>query len=146
MTFIEKFEQIKKKYGKLDTSRVSEDFAVQINLTDADCGGTFFVAYQNGVAAVEPYDYHDHTAMVNIKAKDMIDAISGKLDVVGAMMSGTIEVFGNFGHFQAALSLKKPAAKRAPKKTAEEKEPAPKKTAAKKTVAKKTSAKKTEEK
>ena len=54
MTFIEKFEQIKKKFGKLDTSRVSEDFAVQINLTDEDCGGAFFVAYQDGVAAIEP--------------------------------------------------------------------------------------------
>ena len=141
MTFIEKFEQIKKKYGKLDTSRVTEDFAVQINLTDEDCGGAFFVAHQNGVAAVEPYDYHDHTAMVNIKAKDMIDAIGGKLDVVGALMSGTIEVFGNVEHFKAALSLKKPVAKRAPKKIAEEKEPA-----AKKTTTKKTAAKKTEEK
>lgn len=146
MTFIEKFEQIKKKFGKLDTSRVSEDFAVQINLIDEDCGGAFFVAYQDGVAAIEPYDYYDNTAMVNVKAKDLIDAIGGKLDVAGAMMTGSIEVFGNAEHFLAALSLKKPAAKRAPKKTTEEKEPAAKKPAAKKTTAKKTAAKKTEEK
>ncbi|MBQ4556050.1 MAG: hypothetical protein IJA60_00200 [Clostridia bacterium] len=147
MTFIEKFEQIKKKFGKVDTSKLTEDFAVQVNLTDEDCGGAFFVAYIDGEVAIEPYDYYDNTAMVNVKAKDLIDAIGGKLDVVGAMMNGTIEVFGNVDHFSAMLTLKKPAAKRTTKKAAEEKtEKAPaKKTAAKKTAAKKTT-KKTEEK
>ena len=138
MTFIEKFEQIKKKFGKPDTSRLSEEFAVQVNLTDADCGGTFFVAYQDGAVAIEPYDYHDHTAMVNVKAKDLIDAIGGKLDVVGALMTGEIEVFGNPEHFYSVLAIKKPAAKRAPKKTTEEKEPAAKKPATKKASSKKT--------
>ena len=141
MNFSEKFEQIKKKYGKLDTSRVTEDFAVQVTLSDADCGGTFFVACMNGEAAVEPYDYVDNTAAVVISAKDMIDAIAGKLDVVAAIMAGKIEVYGNVEHFNAALSLKKPAAKRTTKKAAEEKTEAPaKKTAAKKTT-KKTTAK-----
>ena len=144
MTFNEKFEQIKKKFGKLDTSRVTEDFAVQFNHTDEDCGGAFFVAYVNGEAAVEPYDYVDNTAMVNISAKDMIDAIGGKLDVVAAVMAGKVEVFGNAEHFTAALSLKKPAAKRTTKKVAEEK--TEKKAPAKKTAAKKTTAKKTETK
>lgn len=138
MNFNEKFEQIKKKFGKLDTSRVTEDFAVQVNLTDEDCGGAFFVAYQNGEAAVEPYDYVDHTAMVNISAKDMIDAIGGKLDVVAAIMAGKVEVFGNVEHFTAALSLKKPAAKRTTKRATEEKteEKPAKKTTAKKTTKK----------
>ena len=144
MTFIEKFEQIKKKIGKPDTSRLHEDFAVQVNLIDEDCGGAFYVSYQEGVVAIEPYDYRDHTAMVNVKAKDLIDAIGGKLDVVGALMTGTIEVFGNVEHFKAILALKKPTVKRASKKTAEEKEPAAKKPAAKKPAAKKTAAKKTE--
>ena len=139
MTFIEKFEQIKKKFGKVDTSRVSEDFAVQVNLTDEDCGGAFFVAYIDGEVAIEPYDYHDNTAMVNIKAKDLIDAIGGKLDVVGAIMGGSVEVLGNVEHFNAMLSLKKPTVKRTAKKATEEKtEKAPaKKPAAKKTTSKK---------
>ncbi|MBQ8837205.1 MAG: SCP-2 sterol transfer family protein [Clostridia bacterium] len=138
MTFIEKFEQVKKKFGKVDTSRVTENFAVQVNLTDEDCGGAFFVAYIDGDVAIEPYDYYDNTAMVNIKAKDLIDAIGGKLDVVGAIMGGTIEVLGNVEHFTQMLSLKKPAAKRTAKKADEEK---PAKAPAKKTC-KKTTAKK----
>ena len=142
MTFIEQFEQIKKKIGKPDTSRLTEDFAVQVNLIDEDCGGAFYVSYQDGALEIEPYDYHDHTAMVNVKAQDLLGAISGKLDVVGAVMTGKIEVFGKVDHLKAVPALKKPAAKRAPKKTAEEKEPAAKKPAAKKTTAKKTTTKK----
>ena len=141
MTFIEKFEQIKKKFGKLDTSKLTENFAVQVNLTDEDCGGAFFVAYIDGEAHIEPYDYVDNTAVVNVKAKDLIDAIGGKLDVVGALMGGTIEVFGNVDHFNAMLTLKKPAAKRTTKKATEEKaEEAPAKKTCKRTC-KKTTAK-----
>lgn len=141
MTFIEKFEQIKKKFGKLDTSKLTENFAVQVNLTDEDCGGAFFVAYIDGDVAIEPYDYVDNTAVVNVKAKDLIDAIGGKLDVVGALMSGTIEVIGNVEHFNAMLTLKKPAAKRTTKKATEEKtEEAPAKKTCKRTC-KKTTAK-----
>lgn len=143
MTFIEKFEQIKKKFGKLDTSKLTENFAIQVNLTDEDCGGAFFVANFDGEVAIEPYDYYDNTAMVNVRAKDLIDAISGKLDVVGAMMNGTIEVFGNVEHFSQMLTLKKPVAKRTTKKAAEEKT---EKTAAKKAPAKKTATKKTTKK
>ena len=139
MTFIEKFEQIKKKFGKVDTSKVSENFAIQVNLVDEDCGGAFYVTHFDGVVAIEPYDYHDHTAMVTLKAKDLIDAIGGKLDVVGALMGGTISVEGNVEHFMQMLALKKPAAKRT-KKVAEAAEEAPVKKTCKRTC-KKTTAK-----
>ena len=139
MTFIEKFEQIKKKFGKVDTSRVSENFAVQVNLVDEDCCGAFYVSHFDGVVEIEPYDYHDYTAMVTLKSKDMIDAIGGKLDVVGALMGGTVTVEGNVEHFTQMLSLKKPAAKRTTKKVAEETtEEAPAKKTCKRTCKKTT--------
>ncbi len=140
MTFIEKFEQIKKKFGKVDTSRVSENFAIQVNLVDEDCGGAFYVSHFDGAVEIEPYDYHDNTAMVSLKAKDLIDAIGGKLDVVGAIMGGTIAVEGNVEHFTQMLSLKKPTAKRATKKAEENTEEAPAKKTCKRTC-KKTAAK-----
>ena len=59
MTFIEKFTELKEKYGAVDESKLSESFAIQVEMTDEDCGGKFYVAYVNGVFAVEPYDYHD---------------------------------------------------------------------------------------
>ena len=75
MTFIEKFEEIKKKIGTPDLSKLTESFAVQVNMTDADCGGAFYIAYIGGNLAIEPYDYHDHTAMIYAKSKDLIDAL-----------------------------------------------------------------------
>lgn len=151
MTFIEKFEEIKKKIGAPDLSKLNESFAVQVNMTDADCGGAFYIAYIGGNLAIEPYDYHDHTAMIYAKSKDLIDALVGKVDMLAAVMSGKIEVYGNIDHVTALATLHKPRAKRAAakkpaaKKTAEKK-PAEKKPAAKKAPAKKAAEKTAEKK
>ena len=142
MTFIEKFEEIKKKIGTPDLSKLTESFAVQVNMTDADCGGAFYIAYIGGNLAIEPYDYHDHTAMIYAKSRDLIDALTGKLDMLAAVMSGKIEVYGNIDHVTALASLHKPRAKR----TAAAKKPAAKKAAEKKPAEKKAPAKKTAEK
>lgn len=151
MTFIEKFEEIKKKIGAPDLSKLNESFAVQVNMTDADCGGAFYIAYIGGNLAIEPYDYHDHTAMIYAKSKDLIDALIGKVDMLAAVMSGKIEVYGNIDHVTALATLHKPRAKRAAAKKpavkkAAEKKPAEKKPAAKKAPAKKTAEKPAEKK
>lgn len=112
MTFIEKFEEIKKKIGKPDISKLTENFAIQINLTDEDCGGAFYIAYADGELAIEPYDYHDNTASVNIRAKDLIDIITGKLDALAAIMTGIMDVYGNADHAKALALLKKPIKRR----------------------------------
>ena len=146
MTFIEKFEEIKKKIGAPDLSKLNESFAVQVNMTDADCGGAFYIAYIGGNLAIEPYDYHDHTAMIYAKSKDLIDALIGKVDMLAAVMSGKIEVYGNIDHVTALATLHKPRAKRAAAKKPAAKKAAEKKTAEKKPAAKKAPAKKTVEK
>ena len=146
MTFIEKFEEIKKKIGAPDLSKLNESFAVQVNMTDADCGGAFYIAYIGGNLAIEPYDYHDHTAMIYAKSKDLIDALIGKVDMLAAVMSGKIEVYGNIDHVTALATLHKPRAKRAAAKKPAVKKAAEKKPAEKKSAAKKAPAKKTAEK
>ncbi len=146
MTFIEKFEEIKKKIGAPDLSKLNESFAVQVNMTDADCGGAFYIAYIGGNLAIEPYDYHDHTAMIYAKSKDLIDALIGKVDMLAAVMSGKIEVYGNIDHVTALATLHKPRAKRAAAKKPAAKKAAEKKPAEKKPAAKKAPAKKAAEK
>ena len=137
MTFIEKFDSIKKKFSKPDQSKLTEDFAVQINLTDTDCGGAFYIAYMNDIFAVEPYDYHDHTAMVTTDAKTFDGFLTKKKTIED------MTVDGNKNHVEMiAIAIeKKPAAKkRTVKKETVKKEsekPAVKKTSAK-TTAKKT--------
>ncbi|MBQ7661017.1 MAG: hypothetical protein IJS44_03065 [Clostridia bacterium] len=107
MTFIEKFEEIKKKIA-LPRSKggVPTAFAVEIDLTDEDCGGAFYVALADGVLSVEPYDYHDHTALVRICAEDLADLLSGAVSAFDLAVSGRAEVFGNFEHFAALADLK----------------------------------------
>ncbi|MBR5233844.1 MAG: SCP2 sterol-binding domain-containing protein [Clostridia bacterium] len=146
MTFIDKFNALKKKYGKVDESKISESFAIQIEMTDEDCGGIFYVAYMNGVFAVEPYDYHDRTAAITVSSKVLESILSCKTDPMDAFFAGKLAVDGNVGHALLLVELmKKEPVKRAPRKKAEA--PAEdNKTAAKKAPAEKKTAKKTTKK
>ncbi len=134
MTFIAKFEAIKKKYAKPDLSKLTESFAIQVNLTDEDCGGAFYIAYINDEFAVEPYDYHDHTAMITTDAKTFEGFIGGKKE------NSDMAIEGNEEHVKAialVIEKKKTATKKPAAKKTAEKKPAAKKTTAKKTPAKK---------
>lgn len=152
MTFIDKFNALKKKYGKIDESKLTESFAIQVEMTDEDCGGIFYVAYVNGVFAVEPYDYHDRTAAITVSSKVLESILSCKTDPMDAFFEGKLAVDGNVGHALLLVELmKKEPVKRAPCKTAVKKAEAPaeeKKTAEKKAdaPAEKKTAKKTTKK
>ena len=145
MTFIEKFNQLKKKYGKIDESKLTENFAVQVEMTDEDCGGIFYVAYMNGPFAVEPYDYYDNTAIIKVSSKVLENILSCKLDPMDAFFAGEIQVEGDISHALMLVELMKKApkprkpraakaetaekeAEKAPKKEKAEKKPAAKKT------------------
>lgn len=137
MTFIEKFDALKKKYGKIDESQLSESFAVQVELTDEDCGGIFYVAYMNGTFAIEPYDYHDNTASIKVSSKVLEKILSCKADPVAEYLIGHLKVNGNLNHALMLVNLmKKEPVKRASKKAADasvkEEKPAKKKAATKK--------------
>lgn len=157
MTFQEKFDELKAKYGKIDESKLGESFAVQIEMTDSDCGGIFYVAYIGGNFSVEPYDYRDNTAAVKVSSEVLEKLLSGKADAVKEFLSGNIKVDGKTDHALMVIDLmkkvepKKPAKKAAVKKAvkaeepkaevkaevkAEEKKPAAKKAAAKKPATK----------
>lgn len=138
MTFIDKFNSIKKKTENLETSSLPHDLAMQVNLTDADCGGTFYIANIGGIFAVEPYDYRDRTVMLTVSSKEFVKILNGKLDATDAYFRGLLEIDGNIEHAQAIANLVKAAP--AEKKTSAKK-PATKKTAEKKAPAKKTAAK-----
>ena len=110
MTYIEKFDYLKKTYGKKpDLSKLTEDFAAQITMTDEDCHGIFYVAYFNGVLAVEPYDYRDNTVAINVNSVLLEDILKGKADAVAAYNEGKLQAYGNLGN-----ALKKEPAKRKP--------------------------------
>ena len=88
MTFIEEFEKLKKTYGKIDESKLTDSFAVQIEMTDEDCGGIFYAAYMNGNFAIEPYDYHDNTAAIKVSSKVLENILSCKADPMEEFFAG----------------------------------------------------------
>ncbi len=163
MTFEEKYSKISKKLIKADITKYTENFAIQITMDDEDCGGTFFVAYVDGAYKVEPYDYVDNTANINIMAATLEKLIDKKVTVDEAFEADAIAANGNADHVVMLFEgfekkvRKAPAKKAAPKaekkaepkkttkKAAEKKEAKkdePKKDEAKKPAAKKTTTKK----
>lgn len=135
MTFEEKYTKLLKKLIKADTTKYSENFAIQITMDDEDCGGTFFVAYIDGVYRVEPYDYVDNTVCVNVLASTFEKLVDKKVDIDEAFEADAIAVSGNADHIVMLFEgFEKKVRKTPAKKTAEkaeDKKPA-KKTASKK--------------
>ncbi len=152
MTFEKAFEAIKKKFADADAKDV-RDFALQITLSDEDCGGTFYTAVRGGVLAVEPYDYKENDAVMDISKADFAALVSGRISLDKAVEKGA-SLKGDASVVDALkATLKKAPKKPAPKKAAEKTEtpktapakkaPAAKKTAAKQPAVKKTTVKKT---
>ena len=142
MTFIEKFNQLKKKYGKIDESKLTENFAVQVEMTDEDCGGIFYVAYMNGPFAVEPYDYYDNTAIIRVSSKVLENVLSCKADAMAEFFAGNIQVDGDIGHALMLVELMKKEPKPRKPRAAKTEEKAPAKEKAEKKPAKEKAEKK----
>lgn len=102
MTFLEKFEEIK-KYADAEAN-FSSDFAIEVNLTDPDCGGTFYVEHKGGILRCEPYDYNDRSARLIIKSDVLIKLLEGSIDPVASFLTGKFKIEGSV---EAVLELMK---------------------------------------
>ena len=142
MTFENALKKIKTEFKKVDATKLA-DMAVQITMTDEDCGGTLYFKSANGVVEVEGYDYRDNDAVVDIARKALMDILAGKTTLDVAIEKGMATVKGDFAKLDTlkdAIAPYKAPAKKTPAKKAEE----PKKTVAKKAPAKKAEPKKAE--
>lgn len=160
MTFEGALKKIQEKFAAVDAAKLA-DMAVQVTLTDEDCGGTLYFKVTGGAVDVQGYDYRDNDATIDIQRKALMDILAGKSNLDKAVEKGQATVKGSFEKLDTLkdaipvyVAPKKAAAKKpaeAPKaeakkpvaKKTEEKKPAVKKTEAKKPAAKKTAAKKT---
>ncbi len=146
MYFEEAFKKIKTALEKADVKPADGHFAIQVRMTDDDCGGIFYIEQTDKQYFVEPYDYYDNDVDVAANYKIILSMAQGKLDIETAIAEGTVYAGGNtdaFIAFAKSITPKK-AAKKAPAKKTADKKTAAKKTAektAKKTAEKKTAAK-----
>ncbi len=79
MTFEQKFKSLKVAFDKADTKKFDRFFAIQITMTDEDCGGTFYIENKDGNYSVEPYDYYDNTAKVFASASTVAKLSKGTI-------------------------------------------------------------------
>ncbi len=125
MSFIERFEEIKKVFKDAKATDIKEHLAIQINLTDAESSGIMYLEVADGKVIVEPYDYIDRDAMFVVASEDLIAIAKGKLTAEKAMEEGKLAVFGNLEKAALVKSIqlkaKKAPAKKAPAKKAEPK-------------------------
>ena len=105
MTFEEKFAKIAKMFDKAVTDAVSENFAIQVNLSDDDCHGTFYIAYIDNNLAVEPYDYKDNTATITLDSADFVKLVERKIDEAKLIADGKMSMIGNMAHVKAITAL-----------------------------------------
>lgn len=136
MTYEKIFADLKKTILKADASKLEGKFAFQC-VIEGDGAGTFYIAFENGVLSVEPYDYADNTATFKATGAAYKDILAGKVTVDEALASGALVVDGADGcaDILTFFAAKKPAAKKAPAKKETAKAPA-KKEAAPKAAAK----------
>ena len=142
MTYQTAFKKLKEKFNNVDSTKLN-DMAIQFTLTDEDCGGTFYAETKSGVLNVEPYDYKDNDAVVDVTREALTKILDSKLTIEKAIENGDLTVKGDLAKIKAVTEAIK-----APEKTtvakAEVKTEAPKaevKTEAPKTAAKKCAAK-----
>ena len=141
MTFENALKKIKTEFNKADATKLA-DMAVQVTMTDEDCGGTFYFKSTNGVLEVEGYDYRDNDAVIDIARKALMDILAGKTTLDAAIEKGMATAKGDFARLDtlkdAIAPYKAPAKKTTPAKKAEPKKVEPAKKAEAKIKVKKT--------
>ena len=167
MTYMQAFEKIKSKLdGKAKISGNFPDFAIQVELTNKDCSGIFYLKYDGKNLDIQPYDYVDNTAAIAVSYTSFLKITDGRQTVDDAISKGILSVSGNREVVYALSTIvpkDKPAAEKKPaaaKKTAakaaektdskasakKETKPAAVKASAEKAEPQKTAVKKTEAK
>lgn len=126
MKFEQAFKKFKDEFTDVDISGL-DDLALQITISDEDCGGTFYTELKSGVLSIEPYDYKDNNAIVDVSRAALNNLIDGKITVEQAIDSGELTVKGELDKLHGLIDAvsasiqkaKQEKAAKAAKETAE---------------------------
>lgn len=115
MKFISAFEKIKEELKNASVDGLDENMAIQVNLTNRDCAGTFYVAYINGEFSVEPYDYKDNSASIDVTVADFLKLCKDELDIDKSIEKGRLYIFGDTEKVRKLATLLEPVEKKVEK-------------------------------
>lgn len=131
MTYQEAFDALRPAFKAARAKSIAGHLALQINLTDEDAHGVFYVEVTDGKLAVEPYDYRDRDAMLLVNSADLLAILTAKLSLEKALADDRLVIEGDvtrameLARFVVKPAAKKPAAKKpAAKAPAAAKKPA----------------------
>ena len=113
MSYLDAFSKIKTAMERANAKSIQGHFALQINLTDEDSNGIFYIEGKDGNLYIEPYDYYDRDAILYVTAHDFLQIVTGKLSYDRAVNDGRLTIDGNA---EKASVLKSLIAKASPKR------------------------------
>lgn len=94
MTYEEIFEKSKKLILANDASEIKGHLAVQVDIT-GEGEGAFYIEFNDGKLAVEPYEYYDRDCKFIVSGEDFLSICDGSLDGVKAFTNGKLKVEGD---------------------------------------------------
>lgn len=106
MTYMQAFEKIKSKLeGKAKISDSYSDFAIQVELTNKDCSGIFYIKYADKFLDIQPYDYVDNTASISLSYTSFLKLVDGRITADEAVSKGLMSVSGKSDVVSALYSI-----------------------------------------
>ena len=106
MTYEKIFADVQKALAKADTKKFGGEFAFQFNII-GEGEGAFYVAYKNGAVDIQPFDYKENTASVNMSGADIVALAKGTLSLGKAISDGLIEIYGDGTELDNLFTTKK---------------------------------------
>ncbi len=107
MTYEQVVSKVKDKFADADASNIDGVVALQINLEGKNANGIFYIEVKDHKVNVEPYDYHDRSALVTVNPTNLLKLLDGKLDPVEAYTKGKVQIDGDAGAVLAVINLAK---------------------------------------
>lgn len=93
MTYFELVTEARRTFDRADATSITEHVAIQFNAT-GNAQGAFYLEVRDGRIHVEPYDYHDHDAMVTGTAEAILDFLTRKEHLADLIREDRLSVEG----------------------------------------------------
>lgn len=94
LDFETNFKEIKQYVEEVDVSNL-DDFAFQFDII-GEGSGTFYIELKNSNLSIQPYDYHDRTALIIASQDDIISLLKGEIDLIEKVRQNQIKIANNY--------------------------------------------------
>lgn len=104
MTYEQIVEKAQSIVAKGSAENIKDHLAIQYNIT-GEGAGSFYMEIKDGKISVCPYEYYDRDILVTGSAENILGMMEGKIDMVGAYLSGKIKAQGDFSKLDILKKL-----------------------------------------